>query len=168
MSVYDEMKGNLQALYDAALEELKAIEEKRARVLKDIEYLSPLCGDRHDISDSKKYDLSTLKSVEGTPRRHMRQNKFNRVPDRAERLAGEKKIRVKEEDLRVAIMESLEAVYPNSLSAAEIFDKLKSLNLPDTQSFRTRVYGKLGEWTKGGILDRPERGVYRLMKNINE
>ena len=45
-----------------------------------------------------------------------------------------------------------------------VIEKLKKEGLPNTQSFRTRVYGKLGVWTKEGLLARPERGVYQIVK----
>jgi hypothetical protein len=177
MSRYDEMKGNMQALYDEAVKELQELEQKRQDILKDLEFLSPICG-------KKTYDLKALKVAESSNkpaaaaaagRRGGRRGGRKAAADKAvvapkaakvaaDKATGEKKERVKEEVLRSRVMDCLNAAFPNSLSASEIFEKIESTGLPGTPSFRTRVYGKLGDWTREGILERPDRGVYRLAK----
>ena len=76
-----------------------------------------------------------------------------------------KKPRIKDEVIRKLIMDCLNEAYPNSMSAGEIFEKLNKAGMPKTNSFHTRVYGKLGVWTQDGILERLDRGVYKIVKS---
>lgn len=172
MSRFDEMKGNMQALYDEAVKELQDLEQRRQDALKVIEYLSPIYG-------KKTYGLKDLKVAESSNKpadvarrgrrgRKAAADKAVAAPKAAKvaaaKASGDKKERVKEEVLRSRVMDCLKGAYPNSLSASEIFEKIEATGLPGTPSFRTRVYGKLGDWTREGLLERPERGVYRLAK----
>ena len=75
-----------------------------------------------------------------------------------------KKPRIKEEEIRINVLKMLEACAPNSMSPVEIFGNLIKLGLPDTASFRTRVYGKLGVWAKEGLIRKVSRGVYQSAK----
>ncbi len=161
MSNYDEMKGSLQALYDAARKEREALKKKLEEVEETLNVLAPVYGG----TGKKKFSLETLRTAEEKhPRRAAAKVAAKKAEAPAAKKAEGKKERVKEEKFRVLIVKYLTDMYPNSMSAGEIFEKLKKDGLPNTQSFRTRVYGKLGVWTKEGLLARPERGVYQIVK----
>jgi hypothetical protein len=66
------------------------------------------------------------------------------------------------------VMKCLEEAAPGSLSANEILCKLVEAGLERTDSFQTRVYSKLSEWTKDGLLIKPDRGVYQIAPKNND
>ena len=116
-------------------------------------------------TSKKKFTLETLQAAEEKhPRRATAKVAAKKADAPIAKKQEGKKVRIKEEKIRESIIKYLTDVYPNSMSAGEIFEKLKKEGLPNTQSFRTRVYGKLGVWTKEGLLARPERGVYQIVK----
>ena len=161
MSKFDEMKGSLQALYDAARKEREALQKKLEEVEETLNVLEPVYGK----ASKKKFSLETLQAAEEKhPRRAAAKVAAKKADAPIAKKQEGKKVRIKEEKIRESIIKYLTDVYPNSMSAGEIFEKLKKEGLPNTQSFRTRVYGKLGVWTKEGLLARPERGVYQIVK----
>ena len=160
MSNYDEMKGSLQALYDAARKEREALKKKLEEVEETLQVLEPVYGG----TSKKKFSLETLQAAEEKHPRHAAAKVAVKKAEAPAKKQEGKKVRIKEEKIRESIIKYLTDVYPNSMSAGEIFEKLKKEGLPNTQSFRTRVYGKLGVWTKEGLLARPERGVYQIVK----
>lgn len=70
MSRYDEIKGNLQGLYDAAQEELLELDKKREDILRGIELISPFCG-------KKTYSVEDLKAT--TPKATRRGRKVTKT-----------------------------------------------------------------------------------------
>lgn len=167
MASYDELKDNLQALYDAAVKELQDLEAKRQDVLKNIEFLSPICG-------KKTYDLNALKVAESSNkpavavaakgRGRGRKPGSGKAAKDAAAKTGAKKERVKAETLRNIVIDCLTKAYPDSLAASEISGAVVGAGLPNTKSLQSRLYAKLSEWEKEGVLERVERGVYRLVK----
>ena len=168
MSSYDEMKGSLQALYNAAKKELEAIDKKREEVLNTLSVLEPVYGGK------QKFTVKQLQAAESKHPRRTTTKTATTATKKADTTAAathatakktdSKKVRIKEEKFRELIIKYLTDVYPNSMSAGEIFEKLTKEGLPNTQSFHTRVYGKLGDWTKEGLMNRLERGVYQSVK----
>lgn len=169
MANYDELKGNMQALYDAAKKELVENEKKHKELLSTIELLAPICGGKNT------YSVADLKAVEAAAPKAARRGrkpgkaaaKVEVKAEKAEAKAG-KKPRIKEEVIRELILKSLSDAYPNSMSAGEILEKLNKAGLPTTRSFLTRIYGKLGTWTSDGILERVDRGVYKIVKPVEK
>ena len=137
MSRYDEIKGNMQSLYEAAQAELKELEKKRGDLLNEIQMLSKLC-------EKKTYSIETLKATSSkAPRKAAAPKKH----EKAARNADGKKKRIKEETIRDLVVKYLDAAAPNSMSPVEIFRALTTKEaLPETTSFRTRVYGRLTKW----------------------
>jgi hypothetical protein len=160
MSRYDEIKGNMQSLYEAAKAELKELDKKRESLVKEIEMLSSLCGK----SEKKTYSIETLKATSSKAPRKAAAKKHEKAPRNAE---GKKK-RIKEETIRELVVKYLNEAAPNSMSPVEIFTALVTKeSLPETQSFRTRVYGRLTTWANEGIIRKVGRGVYQSV-NIPE
>jgi len=161
MSNYDDVKGSLQELYNTALKERDALKKKLEEVENTLRVLEPVYGG----NSKKKFTLETLQAAEEKhPRRSAAKAAPAKKAEAPAKKAEGKKVRIKEEKIRDLIVKYLTAVYPNSMSAGEIFEKLTKEGLPNTPSFHTRVYGKLGVWTKEGFLARPERGVYQIVK----
>ena len=166
MSRYDELKNNIQALYDAAQAELLELEKKRQEVLKDIENLSKFVGNK------KTYSLETLKvtsskstrSRKAAPRAAAAPAAAKKPAKAAKQPVVAKKSRIKEETIRQLVCKYLKDAEPNSMSPVEIFGRLLKEGMPDTQSFRTRVYGKLGIWANEGVIKKVGRGVYKSAK----
>lgn len=186
MSQFDQLDGNLKKMYDSALAELKEMDAKRIRVLNVIQTLEPLFG-------KKNYSLETLKATSSVSHRKAakaaatpakkgpkaakaaktakpakavkaaKPAKVAKIAKPAKPVVG-KKPRIKEEEIRTNVLKMLEACSPNSMSPVEIFGNLIKLGLPDTASFRTRVYGKLGVWAKEGLIRKVSRGVYQSAK----
>ena len=50
------------------------------------------------------------------------------------------------------------------MTPVEIFGRLLKEGMPDTPSFRTRVYSKLGVWANEGVIQKVGRGVYKSAK----
>ncbi|MBQ1925911.1 MAG: hypothetical protein II180_07335 [Proteobacteria bacterium] len=155
MSRYDEAKGNLQALYDAAREELLELDKKREEILREIEFLGPICGKK------STYSVESLKAA--APKATRRGRKPSKdVKEKAAEVKSGKSERIKEGRIRELVEKYLGEAAPNSMAATEIFDKLKKEGLPATKSFSTRVYGLLSRWVKEGIMVRAGRGAYKL------
>lgn len=155
MSRYDEAKGSLQALYDAACEELEALDSKRDELLKTLEVLGPIYGKR------KTYSVENLKAAAPTTSGRGRKPSKEKKEKDVEAVSG-KHERIKEARIRELVTKCLEEASPDSMTAIEISNKLEKDGLPSTKSFKTRVYGLLSNWVKEGLLTRPGRGVYRL------
>jgi len=160
MASYDEMKGNMQAFYDATKRELEELEKKREEVQKTLELLTPIFG-------KNTYTVETLKDVEAKASPVSRRGrKMSKKSAASEKKAEEsKKTRVKESEISDVVFSSLSAAYPDSLCANEIIEKLSLNGLPDTTSFKTRVYTLLGKWVKDGLIEKGARGVYKLVKS---
>lgn len=155
MSRYDEAKGSLQNLYDAACEELEALNSKREELVKMIEILGPIYGNR------KTYSVENLKAAAPMPSGRGRKPSKEKKEKEVEAASG-KHERIKEARIRELVTKCLEDAAPDSMTAIEISNKLEKEGLPSTKSFKTRVYGLLSTWVKDGLLTRPGRGVYRL------
>ncbi len=157
MSRYDEMKGSMQALYDEAQKELQELEKKRQDILSTLEYLGPICG-------KKTYSVDSLKSAKPGARVSRKPAAKVSAPAKSDN----KKARIKESVIRALVLGCLSEAHPNSMSASEIFEKLNKAGMPNTTSFRTRIYGKLGVWTSEGLLRRLDRGVYQVVSPIKK
>jgi hypothetical protein len=171
MAKFDELKGNLGALYEEAQRELRDLEVKRADVLKTLELLGPLFGSKTVAAPAKE----VVDEAKPAKRRGRKTGKVAKAADKADKAdkagSDEKKSRIKSEDLFRLVMDYLKKEYPKSLAGAEILAKLFEAGMPQTASFRTRVYGSLGKWAKEDVIDHPERGVYRYPKkdaDLNE
>lgn len=162
MSRYDELKNNYAELYQAAKDELAELDAKREDVVRTLNALGPLIGIQEEsVSNSGQYSLDMLKSTSSTT---MSNSKRGRGASHCEkRMPSGRHPRVKEEDLRKRVCEYLEEVAPRSMTPIEIFTQLIKDGLPDTQSLRARVYGKLGAWAKEGIIVKVDRGVYQAI-----
>lgn len=156
MSRYDEAKGNLQALYDAALEERIELQKKLDEVQREIELLGAVCDKK------MTYSVANLKDAE--PKTSNRGRKSTKAAKKEkEDVAGcPKRERIKGDRIRELVVKCLSDAAPNSVAALEIYDKLISEGLPKSKSFQTRVYSLLTAWVKDGTLIRPGRGVYQL------
>lgn len=160
MSDYDKIKASMQELYDAAIAKLAELDREREEVLKNIELLGNIC-------EKKTYTLENLKDpMHASVKKGVRISKKRVVADVAvpKKSCEGKKPRIKEEVVRDLVLKCLEDVYPNTLAASEILEKLENAGLPHTKSFTTRVYGKLREWVKAGMIIKSSRGVYQLAK----
>lgn len=155
MSRYDEAKGNLQALYDAAREELLELDKKREEILREIEFLGPICG-------KKTYSVEGLKAAAPKATRRGRKATKDVKKEKVAEVKSGKPERIKEGRIRELVEKYLAEVAPNSMAATEIFDKLKKEGLPATKSFSTRVYGLLSRWVREGKMVRADRGAYKL------
>ncbi len=164
MANYDELKGNIQALYEAAKKELEDLDKKREEVQKTIELLGPIYG----ANVKNKYTLDNLKNVEAAAapksRRGRKAGRKAAVKAVADNADETKKPRIKESAISDIVFKVLEDVYPDSLAANEIVDKIKEAGLPDSASFRTRIYTLLSKWTKENRLLKSGRGVYQIVK----
>lgn len=167
MANYDELNGNMRALYDAAKKELADMEKKRAELENIVNVLSPLYG-----SSKKTYSVEALKAVEAAAPRASKGRKGAKAV-KADKVAkgmkavkaakGAKQERIKENVLKSLVVKYLTEVHPKSMAASEILAHLEKDGMPKTVSFRTRVYGCLGNWSKDdGMLERLDRGVYRI------
>lgn len=153
MSGYDEILHNMTELYEAAKKELAELERKRIQVQMTISKLSKVLGSDDDVADVATE--STTASVKAG-----RKQRVPRAKKAVETTKGTRAARIREEDLRRDVL----AIFDNasgSLSCAEIIEKLLQMNYPETASFKTRVYGKLSDWDKAGILNKVDRGVYQ-------
>lgn len=161
MANYDEMKGNMQAFYEASKRELEELDKKRAEVVKTLELLTPLFG-------KNTYTVETLKGAEAAAaassvsRRGRKATKKVAVAEK--KVEEAKKPRVKESTIYDVVFSALGDAYPNSLCANEIIEKLSAKGLPDTTSFKTRIYTLLSEWVDNGKIEKVARGVYKLVK----
>lgn len=171
MSKFDELKGSLQAMYDEAIKEREALKKRQEEIEETIKMLGPVYG----TGAKKKFSLENLKAAEDKqPRRAAKVAKKADKAEKADKAVAKKadvkkapdtkKVRIKEERIHASIVKLLTDVHPKSMSAGEIFDQMKKEGFPGTDSFRTRVYGKLGDWVKEGMLIRPARGVYQIVK----
>ena len=160
MSQFDQINGTLKKLYDAAQAQLKEVELKRKEALDTIAKLEPLFG-------KKTYSLETLKATSSVSHRKAAAapKKGREKAAKAAKPAAGKKPRIKEEEIRSKVINMLDAYAPNSMSPVEIFGNLIKTGMPDTASFRTRVYGKLGAWAKEGVIRKVGRGVYQSVKS---
>jgi len=157
MSQFDQINGTLKKLYDAAQAQLKEIELKRKEALDTIAKLEPLFG-------KKTYSLETLKATSSVSHRKAAAAPKKAKAAKTAKAAAGKKPRIKEEEIRTKVINMLEACAPTSMSPIEIFGNLIKSGMPDTASFRTRVYGKLGAWAKAGLIRKVGRGVYQSVK----
>lgn len=164
MSRYDDLKGSMQALYDAAIAELAELDKKRQEVLNDIEYLGNICG-------KKTYTVKQLQEPSHVPAkkvgRGMKKNVCVKAPVEKKSSEG-KKPRIKTEVVMGLVMKYLQEAAPDSLSANEILCKLDEEGLAKTDSFQTRIYSKLSEWVKEGLIIKPSRGVYQIAPKNND
>ena len=163
MSSYDNFRVEMQERYDAAIAKLAELDKEREEVLKIIEYLSSICG-------KKTYTLENLKEPIHAPAKKVGRGAKKVAVCKAscDKKATEgKKPRIKTEVLMGLVMKCLEEA-PGSLSANEILCKLVEAGLERTDSFQTRVYSKLSEWTKSGLLIKPDRGVYQIAPKNND
>lgn len=164
MAKYDEVKGNLVALYEEAQKELRDLEAKRADVLRTLECLGPIFGSKTVTAAAKEVAVEGAKPAKRRGRK-AGAAKAVKVAEKADKAVkasnDEKKSRIKSEDLFRLVMDYLKEAYPNSLAGAEILAKLFKAGMPQTASFRTRVYGSLSKWAKEGLLEHGERGVYK-------
>lgn len=167
MANYDEVKGNLVALYEEAQKELRDLEAKRADVLKTLECLGPIFGSKDVVSSPSAVSSEEVKPAKRRGRKAG--SKVTNGTEKAEKevkVSGEeKKSRIKSEELFRLVMEYLKEASPNSLAGAEILSKLFKAGMPKTASFRTRVYGSLSKWAKEGLLEHSDRGVYKCPEN---
>ena len=165
MAKYDEVKGNLVALYEEAQKELRDLEAKRADVLRTLECLGPIFGSKTVAAAAAKEVVVEEAKPAKRRGRKAGATKAAKAADKADKAAkasnDEKKSRIKSEDLFRLVMDYLKEAYPNSLAGAEILAKLFKAGMPQTASFRTRVYGSLSKWAKEGLLEHGERGVYK-------
>ena len=181
MSKYDDLKNNMQALYDAAQAELVAIDNRREEILKDIATLSTLFNVKKTYSVA---DLATSQAARGRKRaaakaaakeatakktRAPKAAKPGRKPAAAKvaaktadkKGAAPRAQRIKIEAIRERVLAYLKEAAPNSMAPAEILARLVKDGMPDTKSFQTRVYGKFKVWADEGIIVKVGRGVYK-------
>lgn len=176
VSEYDQIKNNMQKMYDAAQAKLQDLERERQEVLKNLELLGNFVGSK------KTYSLETLKATSSKSTRGGRKAAAPRAaraaraaapaavaaPKKAARVAAKpaagKKARIKEETIREMVCKYLKESEPNSMTPVEIFSRLLKDGMPDTPSFRTRVYSKLGVWANDGVIQKVGRGVYKSAK----
>lgn len=155
MSDYDKLLHNMTELYEAAKKELEELERKRTQVQTNLAMLSKLLGKDADVVDVATVSTTASAKVGRKP-------KVARAKKAVETTKGTRAARIREEDLRRDVLVIFDNA-PGSLSAAEIIEKLLQLNYPETASFKTRVYGKLSDWDKAGILNKVDRGVYQKL-----
>lgn len=153
MSGYDEILHSMTELYEAAKKELEELERKRILVQMTISKLSKVLVNSDDIAAVSAVPASSL----GKPGRKQRVVRAKKAVDAPK---GTRAARIREEDLRRDVLTIFNDT-AGSLSAAEIIEKLLQLDYPETASFKTRVYGKLSDWHKAGILNKVDRGVYQ-------
>ena len=179
VSEYDQIKNNMQKMYDAAQAKLQDLERERQEVLKNLELLGNFVGAK------KTYSLETLKATSSKSARGGRKAAAvaapraargrkaaapaaAAAPKKAVRAAAKpvagKKARIKEETIREMVCKYLKDAEPNSMTPVEIFGRLLKEGMPDTPSFRTRVYSKLGVWANEGVIQKVGRGVYKSAK----
>lgn len=149
MSEYDAILHNMKQLYEAAKTELEDLERRRAQVQMTISKLSKVLGTDDGLV------LSTLD-------KSARKQGAVRAKKGGDGVKKARAPRIREEDLRRDVLKVFTDA-DSSLSAAEIIAKLLELKYPNTTSFKTRVYGKLSEWSKAGILKKIDRGVYQKL-----
>lgn len=164
MSSYDDFQGKMQEAYDIAIAKLAELDKEREDQLKIIEKLSSICG-------KKTYTLENLKEPIHVPAK--KAGRAKKVKDVVAKVSVNKSAsetkrpRVKSEVLMDLVMKCLEDAAPGSLSANEILAKLASAGMERTDSLQTRVYTKLGEWVKTGLLIKTARGVYQIASKNN-
>lgn len=169
----------------ALLKEQAELEEKLQKVNEAIEALAKerfgaALNMESDKTDNR-YSVAMIKANEPERKRMRRtEDKEERTDVRGRvgrKVKEDKEVsakaprsrdRIKEETVRGACIDYLKAALPDSRSAGEILEHLaNNVGLPNTTSFRTRVYSTLTKLVKDRAIVKLDRGVYKYVEEIN-
>ena len=168
----------------ALLKEQAELEEKLQKVNAAIEALAKeRFGSALNMESDKtdtRYSVAMIKANEPERKRMRRTEDKEEKTDlrgRAGRKVKEDKEvvkaprsrdRIKEETVRGACIDYLKEALPDSRSAGEILEHLaNNVGLPNTTSFRTRVYSTLTKLVKDRAIAKLDRGVYKYVEENN-
>lgn len=177
--------GSFLAEVQSLMNERAELEEKLQKVDAAIEALAKeRFGSALNMGSEKtdnRYSVAMIKANEPERKRMRRTEDKEEKTDmrgRAGRKAKEDKEvsakvprsrdRIKEETVRNACIDYLKAALPDSRSAGEILEHLSNnVGLPNTTSFRTRVYSTLTKLVKDRSIAKLDRGVYKYVEENN-